>query len=184
MFEDLLDVYKTKAAESERELKESQAMVALVLAVENLSEELGNQQRNVEILGRLVERVDHLSKEVADLKSQIRTRQPRKAPLERVHDGNALDNHANTLIELMGERPGKYTTSEIIEMLGLNKTTVISAMKRAVELDPLHMKLTQGKRRKLYLAYTPEDNGRGEIVTTEMDADNEDKVRLKLMAMT
>jgi hypothetical protein len=40
-------------------------------------------------------------------------------------------------------------------MLGLNKTTVISVMKRAIALDPDHLKMTTGKRRKLYLAYVP-----------------------------
>jgi hypothetical protein len=32
---------------------------------------------------------------------------------------------------------------------------VISVMKRAVALDPDHLKLTRGKRRKINLAYVP-----------------------------
>ena len=82
----------------------------------------------------------------------------------------------------MGERPGRYTTSELVDMLGLNKTTVISVMKRAHELDPKHVKITQGKRRKLYLSYVSED----EAQTTEASPESgeSDRMKLELMAMT
>jgi DNA-binding MarR family transcriptional regulator len=84
----------------------------------------------------------------------------------------------------MKERPGRYTTSELVDMLGLNKTTVISVMKRAVEMDPSHVKLTQGKRRKLYLSYTPEDQDLGENKESETASDDADRMRLELMSMT
>jgi len=183
MFEELLEVYKSKATESERALKETQAMMALVLAVENMSEMLSSKQRDVEILGRLIEQVDHLSREVADLKSQIKSRQLRSDQAQTIRDSNALDKHAKALIEILIERPGRYATGELVDMLGLNKTTVINAMKRAEKLDPRRIKLTQGKRRKLFLAYIPEsynDNA------TQVDADpsNDDRVRQELMALT
>ena len=83
----------------------------------------------------------------------------------------------------MEERPSRYTTSELVDMLGLNKTTVISVMKRAHELDPKHVKMTQGKRRKLYLSYVSEDE-----VQTAAEASpgsgESDRVKLELMAMT
>ena len=183
MFEELLEVYKSKATLNERALKESQAMMALVLAVENMAEMLSSKQRDVEILGRLIEQVDHLSKEVADLKSQIRSRQLCSDQAQNIRDSNALDNHAKALIEIMSERPGRYATSEIVDMLGLNKTTVINAMKRAEKLDPAHIKLTQGKRRKLYLAYTPEDYS-DNLAKVDADTSNDDKVRQELMALT
>jgi len=154
MFEDLLEIYKKKAANSEKELEETQAMIGLIMAVENMSNMLTNKQQDVDLLGRLIDQVDHLSKEVADLKGQIKARQIRTT-----------------------------TNSELVDMLGLNKTTVISVMKRAVDMDPAHVKLTQGKRRKLYLSYTPDEEGDGE--KGEPDSDGEgDKARLELMAMT
>lgn len=184
MFEELLDIYRRKAEEMEKERKEAQAMVVLVTAVEKLSRELTSRQNDVEVLGKLIEQVDRLSKEVADLKSQVRARQGRMAhakgrgPSEK----KALDIHARTLIEILSERPGRYTTSELVDMLGLNKTTVISVMKRALEIDPKHIRMTQGKRRKLYLAYvSDEDAGRAEAETGSGEAD---RARLELMAMT
>jgi len=99
-----------------------------------------------------------------------------------VGEGRALDNHARTLIEIMAERPGRYTTSELVDMLGLNKTTVISVMKRALELDPKHVKMNQGKRRKLYLAYVSDE----EMSKTKGNpsSNDTDRAKLELMAMT
>jgi len=184
MFEELLELYKTKAEEIEKQRKEAQAMIMLVSAIEKLSKELGSKQNDVELLGRLIDQVDRLSKEVADLKSQLRARQGRSAPVQETpaSEGKALDNHARTLIDIIAERPGRYTTSELVDMLGLNKTTVISVMKRALELDPIHVKMTQGKRRKLYLSYVAEDDAKDAKAAS--GSGESDRMKLELMAMT
>jgi uncharacterized membrane protein len=184
MFEELLELYKTKAEEIEKERKEAQGMVMLVSAIDKISRELGSKKSDVELLGRLIDQVDRLSKEVTDLKSQLRARQGRPAPVQETSsgDGKALDNHARSLIDIMAERPGRYTTSELVDMLGLNKTTVISVMKRALEMDPKHVKMSQGKRRKLYLAYVSEDESK--IAETAPGSGESDRAKLELMAMT
>jgi len=184
MFEELLELYKTKAAEIEKQKTEAQAMITLIAAIDKMSTELGSKKSDVELLCRLIDQVDRLSKEVADLKSQLRTRQGRPAPVQETSsgDGKALDNHARSLIDIMAERPGRYTTSELVDMLGLNKTTVISVMKRALELDPKHVKMSQGTRRKLYLAYISEDDA--QIAETNPGSGESDRAKLELMAMT
>ena len=184
MFEELLELYKTKAEEIEKERKEAQGMFMLVSAIEKISREIDSKKSDVELLGRLIDQVDRLSKEVSDLKSQLRTRQGRPAPVQETSsgDGKALDNHARSLIDIMAERPGRYTTSELVDMLGLNKTTVISVMKRALELDPKHVKMSQGTRRKLYLAYISEDEAK--IAETTSGSGESDRAKLELMAMT
>jgi len=186
MFEELLEVYKKKVAESEGELQERQAMIGLIMAVENISGMLSTKQQNVDLLGRLIDQVDHLSKEVADLKSQMKTRHARSSPGRelKASDGYAMDKHTANLIDLLKERPGRYTTSELVEMLGLNKTTVISVMKRAVDMDPSHVKLTQGKRRKLFLAYIPDDQDQSAKTEAEAGAEDSERIRLELMSMT
>jgi hypothetical protein len=184
MFEELLELYKTKAEEIERDRKEAQAMITLVSAIEKMSTEMSSKENDVELLGRLLDQVDRLSKDVADLKSQFRARQGRPAPVPEVasNEGKALDNHARSLIDIIAERPGRYTTSELVDMLGLNKTTVISVMKRALDIDPKHVKMTQGKRRKLYLSYVPDDEAnKGEASASSGDSD---RMKLELMAMT
>lgn len=184
MFEELLELYKTKAEEIERDHKEAQAMIMLVSAIDKMSRDLDSKKSDVELLGRLIDQVDRLSKEVSDLKSQLRTRQARPSAAVETSsgDGKALDNHARSLIDIMAEKPGRYTTSELVDMLGLNKTTVISVMKRALELDPKHVKMSQGKRRKLYLAYvSDEDTQRAE---SSSSAGESDRMKLELMAMT
>ncbi|HOT07012.1 MAG TPA: hypothetical protein PLI05_03215 [Methanotrichaceae archaeon] len=186
MFEDLLELYKAKAAATERNLKEQQSMIALVLAVDNLSEMISSKQRDVELLGRLIDQVDRLSKEVSDMKSQLKARQgrlPVQASATASREGRALDNHAWSLIGLMKERPGKYATSELVDMLGLNKTTVISVMKRAAELDVRHIKLTHGKRKKLTLSYTP-DEEQSSSADSGSEISEQDRMKLELMAMT
>ncbi len=184
MFEELLEQYKTKADEMERERKEAQAMIMLVSAIEKISKELNTKQNDVELLGRLIDQVDRLSKEVADLKSQFRARQVRVTPIpeQNNNDGRALDNHARSLIDIMAERPGRYTTSDLVDMLGLNKTTVISVMKRALDLDPKHVKMSQGKRRKLFLAYVPEEDAKD--AEDSPGSTESDRMKLELMAMT
>ncbi|HPS92128.1 MAG TPA: hypothetical protein PKV33_08230 [Methanothrix sp.] len=185
MFEELLEIYKTKVEEIEKSRKEAEAMLLLISAIEKISSDFNSKQSDVELLGRLIDQVDRLSKEVSDLKSQLRARQGRPMPIQETSssDGKALDNHARSLIDIMEERPGRYTTSELVEMLGLNKTTVISVMKRSHELDPIHVKMTQGKRRKLYLSYVSES----EAQTTEgasSESSDSDRQKLELMAMT
>jgi len=184
MFEELLELYKTKAEEIERDRKEAQAMIMLVSAIDKMSRDLDSKKSDVELLGRLIDQVDRLSKEVSDLKSQLRTRQSRpSATVESGSgDGKALDNHARSLIDIMAEKPGRYTTSELVDMLGLNKTTVISVMKRALELDPKHVKMSQGKRRKLYLAYVSDEDAQG--AESSSSAGELDRMKLELMAMT
>jgi hypothetical protein len=185
MFEELLELYKIKAAEIDKERKEAQAMITLVSAIEKMISDLNAKQTDVDLLGRLIDQVDRLSKEVADLKSQLKAKQGRSAPVQEQgsSEGKALDGHARSLIDIISERPGRYTTSELVDMLGLNKTTVISVMKRAVDLDP-RVKLTQGKRRKLYLTYIPEEEGPGKMVESESGAEDADRLKLELMAMT
>ena len=164
--------------------KKQQAMLLLVSAIEKISRELDSKQSDVELLGRLIDQVDRLSKEVSDMKSQLRARQGRPAPVQETSsgDGKALDNHARSLIDIMGERPGRYTTSELVDMLGLNKTTVISVMKRAHELDSKHVRITQGKRRKLYLSYVSEDEA--QMTEASPESGESDRMKLELMAMT
>lgn len=184
MFEELLELYKTKAEKIEKEKTEAQAMITLIAAIDKMSTELSSKQSDVDLLGRLIDQVDRLSKEVADLKSQLKARQGRAAPAaeQSTSEGKALDNHARTLIDIIAERPGRYTTSELVDMLGLNKTTVISVMKRALDLDPRHVKMTQGKRRKLYLAYVPDEEAK--IAESDSGSSESDRVKLELMAMT
>jgi hypothetical protein len=67
-------------------------------------------------------------------------------------------------------------------MLGLNKTTVIGVMKRAVDLDPRHVKMSQGKRRKLFLTYIPDE--KSQIIQSDAGSNDTDRMKLELMAMT
>ena len=187
MFEELLEIYRIKVEEIEKEKKEAQAMILLVSAMEKISQEMDSKQSDIDLIGRLIDQVDRLSKEVSDLKSQFRARKGRTMPVEEASSASpgertALDKHARSLIDIMMERPGIFTTNELVDMLGLNKTTVINVMKRAYELDPMHVKMSQGKRRKLYLSYVSDDEG----LKSEVSANSEetDPMKMELMAMT
>ncbi len=181
MFEELLELYRKKAEETERRLKEERAMIELITAVNKLSESVGARS-DVELLGRLIDQVDRLSKEVADLKTQLKARHIRVSKDVRYGEGRAIDKHALALIEIVSEKPGQYTTAELVDMLGLNKTTVITVMKRAAELDPKHVKLTHGKRRKLTLTYIPDESLTSSDSPSDMS--DSDRIRLELMALT
>ncbi len=185
MFEELLELYKTKIADIDNERRELQAMVSLITTIDKMADELGSKQNEIGLIGRLIDQVDRLSKDVADLKSQFRARQGRILPSQQqeANERKALDTHARVLINLLAERPGRFTTSELVDMLGLNKTTVISVMKRAVELDSKHIRMSQGKRRKLYLSYVPDEKVKIAEASTNSSSDP-DRAKLELMAMT
>jgi len=154
MFEELLETYKTKLAEKEKDLRDYQAMIQLVTTIEKISQEGLSAQSNMALLKKLEDQVNSQSKELRDLKVEL-TGGKRISPPTEGKKSKALDGHAWNLIDLLSKKQGTCTTNELVEMLGLNKTTVITVMKRAVALDPDHLKLTAGKRRKLYLAYVP-----------------------------
>ena len=153
MFEELLEQYKTKVAEKEKELRGFQAMVQLVTTIEKISQEGLSNQSNVALLKSLEDQLSRQSKELRDLKAELMAGKRISPPTEK--KSKALDGHAWNLLDLLSKKQGSYTTNELVEILGLNKTTVITVMKRAVALDPNHLKLTKGKRRKLSLAYVP-----------------------------
>jgi hypothetical protein len=153
MFEELLELYKTKLAETEKELKGYQATVQLFNAIEKMSQEGLSAQSNTALLKKLEDQVNRQSRELRDLKAVLAGKEI-SPPIERPKS-KALDGHAWELIDLLSKKQGSYTTNELVETLGMNKTTVINVMKRALELDPEHVKMTHGKRRKLSLTYVP-----------------------------
>ena len=154
MFEELLELYKTKLTENEKELRGYQAMIQLAKAIENISQEALSAQSDAVLLKKLEDQVDSQSKELRDLKMELEAGKRISPPIEE-QKRNALDNHAWTLISLLSNKQGSYTTNEIVEMLSLTKATVIGVMKRAAALDPDRLKLTRGKRRKISLTYVP-----------------------------
>jgi len=153
MFEELLELYEKRLAEKEKDLKGYQAMIQLVATIEKISQETLSRESNLALLKRLEDQVSRQSKELRDLKAALVGKEI-SPPIEKPKS-KALDGHALNLIDLLRKKQGSFTTNELVEMLGLNKTTVISVMKRAVALEPDHLKLTAGKRRKLHLTYVP-----------------------------
>jgi len=154
MFEEILELYKTRLAEKEKDLRGYQSMIQLVTTIEEMSQEGLSAQSNVALLKKLEDQVNRQSKELRDLKVEL-TAGKRISPPTEGKKSKALDGHAWNLIDLLSKNQGSFTTNELVEMLDLNKTTVITVMKRAVALDPDHLTLTAGKRRKLSLAYVP-----------------------------
>jgi hypothetical protein len=150
MFEELLELYKTKLAETEKELKGYQATIQLVIAIQKMSQEDLSAKGSVAHLKKLEDQVNRQSKEMSDLKAVLAGKEI-SPPMEK--KSKALDGHAWELIDLLSKKQGSFTTNELVEMLGMNKTTVINVMKQAVELDPEHIKMTHGKRRKLSLTH-------------------------------
>ena len=153
MFEEILELYKTKLAEKEKDLIGYQSMIQLVSTIEKISQEGLSARSNAALLKKLEDQVNRQSRELRDLKGELMAGKRISPPIEK--KSKALDGHAWSLIDLLSKKQGSYATNELVEMLGLNKTTVINVMKRAVALDPDHIKMTKGKRRKLSLTYVP-----------------------------
>jgi hypothetical protein len=178
VFEELLELCNSKSAELEREQKKVRELTELLMGMNKLSGYLNSKQSDVALLGRLVDQVDRFSKEMADLKSQMAVKQSRSStPVQRhgTRKGRSLDNRARALIDILKDRPGRYTTHDLVDMLCINRVLVTQVMKRATEIDPKHVKLTRGKHRSFYISYIQEE-------FTQMADD--DRMRLELMSMT
>jgi hypothetical protein len=182
MFEELLELCNIKSNELEREQKKVRELTELLVGMNKLSGYINSKQSDVALLGRLIDQVDRFSKELADLKSQTAVRQSHSSiPAQRrgTKENRPQDNHARALIEILKDRPGRHATQDLVDVMGLNKVTIIHLMKMAVAIDPVHVKLTQGKKRKFYISYVPE--GKVDMGTS---SGNEDRLRLELMSMT
>jgi hypothetical protein len=130
-------------------------MVQLVTAIEKISQEGSPSSQSIAAsLKNLEDEVNRQSKELRDLKNIIGAKKGSSPPTKSKR-GRALDGHAWELIDIIRENQSNYNTNEIVNLLGLNKTTVIGVMKRAAALEPDHLKLTRGKRRKIFLEYVP-----------------------------
>jgi hypothetical protein len=178
MFEELLELCNTRSAELEREQKKVQEMTDLLVGMNKLSGYINSNKNDVVLLGRLIDQVDRFSKELADLKSQMTVKrscsvQPAQGRMAR--KGRSLDNRAKALIEILIDRPGDYSTRDLVDMLGINRVLVWQVMKRAQDMDPKHIRLTKGKRRALYISYAQDEPAQ---VTVD------DPTRLELMSMT
>jgi len=136
MFEELLELYKTKLAEKEMELNAYQATIQLVTAIQEMSLKSLSGKSEAALLKKLEDQVSRQSKELRDLKAEL-TGGKKAAPPEK--KSKALDGHARNLIEHLSEEQGRYTAGELVDLLGSNKTSVIAVMKRATALDPDHL---------------------------------------------
>jgi hypothetical protein len=154
MFEEFLEMYKAKLVEKEKDLRGYQSMIQLVTTIEKMSQASLFSQEDADSLKRLEEKINRQSRDLRALKMELESAKRTSPPIEK-HRRKALDGHAWNLIDLVSKKQGSYTADEIMDMLDLSKTTVISVMKRAVALDPDRLKLTRGERRKLSLAYVP-----------------------------
>ena len=121
MFEEILELYKAELAEKEKDLRGYQAMIQLVTTIEKMSQGF---QSNVALLKKLEEQVNRQSKELRDLKVELEAAK-RISPPVRKQKGKTLDGHAWNLIDLLSKKQGSFTTNELVEMLDLNKTTVL-----------------------------------------------------------
>jgi hypothetical protein len=178
MFEELLELCNIKSNELEREQKKVRELTELLVGMNKLSGYINSKQSDVALLGRLIDQVDRFSKELADLKSQTAVRQSLSsisAQRRGTKKSRSLDNHAKALIDILKDRPGRYTTRDLVDMLGINKVSVTQMMRRATEIDPKHVKLDQGEHRRFYISYIQNED-------TQMADD--DRRKLELMNMT
>jgi hypothetical protein len=188
MFEELLELCNIKSNELEREQKKVRELTELLVGMNKLSGYINSKQSDVALLGRLIDQVDRFSKELADLKSQMAVRQSLSivkkpsftlssisAQRRGTKKSRSLDNRARALIDILKDRPDRYTTRDLMDMLGINKVLVTQVMKRAIEIDPKHVKLDKGEHRRFYISY---------IQKEETQMADDDRRKLELMSMT
>ena len=109
MFEEILELYKTKLAEKEKELRGYQSMIQLVTTIEKMSQEGLSAQSNVALLKKLEDQVNRQSKELRDLKVELMGGKRISPPTEK--KSKALDGHAWNLIDILSKKEGRFFKS-------------------------------------------------------------------------
>jgi len=109
MFEELLELYKTKSAETEKDLRGYQAMVQLVTTIEKMSKEGLSAQSNAALLKKPEDQANRQSKELRDLNGELLAGKRISPPTEK--KSKALDGHAWNLIDILSKKEGRFFKS-------------------------------------------------------------------------
>lgn len=193
----MLQHVKERISSEKETLRKQIAFLEELESVIEMVEDLQRKVPDMHGLAKLIDRVDQIGRDVDMMKLRrgelIVTPMPSVSapppvsapspvsapPIVRVSGKRGpksrLDGHARLLLSMLSKAPGVYTVEDITEMLSMGKPATIRVIRRAVELDPDHMKITTGSRRKIFVHYRPE--GMANL------NENIDRVKLELMEM-
>lgn len=196
----MLSRIKERISNEKENLQKQIAFLEEVEQALNMIEDIQKKAPDMYGLARLIDRVDQIGKDVDMMK--LRRGEPLAAPTPSVvatpiaaspvivesveaHElrkgrkrgpKSRLDEHARLLIKMLSNAPGVYTVDDIMDMMSVGKPAAIKIIRRAVDLDPEHMKITTGSRKKIFVHYYLE-GVRGK------EESHIDHVKLELMEM-
>lgn len=160
---------------------------------ERISNEKENLQKQIAFLEEVeqaLNMIEDIQKKAPDM-MKLRRGEPLAAPTPSVVESveahelkkgrkrgpkSRLDEHARLLIKMLSNAPGVYTVDDIMEMMSVGKPAAIKIIRRAVDLDPEHMKITTGSRKKIFVHYYLEG-------VRSKEESHIDHVKLELMEM-
>ncbi|HOK59307.1 MAG TPA: hypothetical protein PL047_09905 [Methanothrix sp.] len=164
----MLQHVKDRISSEKEALKKQIAFLEDLESALEMVEDLQRKVPDIHGLAKLIDRVDQIGRDVDMMK--LRRGEPiapppppmlvSTSPVARVGGKRGpksrLDGHARLLLSMLSKAPGVYTVEDITEMLSMGKPAAIRIIRRAAELDPDHVKITTGSRRKIFVHYHPE----------------------------
>lgn len=105
------------------------------------------------VLNKLIERVDGLSRDLAKVQAKLSARERIKDVRTRIRE-ETMRSHVDKMIDILKENRKQFTAHELQRELGLDYPTTIRTMREAADAVE-EIKLNQGRYRKLFIAYVP-----------------------------
>ncbi len=151
VWEDRLNAANERVFDAQQEADACKGMLAMI-------DQLGGVI-NVKDLGNLIDLVDRLSKRISDLESKLGAKERVGEVREKVRR-ETIESHVGKLMEILREQRRQFDVVELKDLLGTDHIKTIQVMRTAAATTN-GIRLSQGKRRKLYVSYVPEvpENG-------------------------
>lgn len=106
---------------------------------------------HTKVIGNLIDRVDILGSEVSELRSLVKMRE------HVISSGGTrravIESRVNAILDILKTNRRQFDAAELQDLLGLDHVQTISAMREAVRTTG-NVRMSQGKRRKLFVAYS------------------------------
>ena len=107
---------------------------------------------HTQVIGNLIDQVDRLNLEVTELRNSSRMREN----IVRARAGGSrratIESRVSAVLDILRTNRRQFDVNELQELLGLDHVQTISAMREAVRTTG-QIRMSQGKRRKLFVSY-------------------------------
>ena len=160
--EELKQYWINRIHRAEESRKVAAGMLEVLAKITALEQKVDSKQApapasqpsiDMNVLNKLIERVDILGRDLAEVQAKLSARERVKDVRTRIRE-ETMRSHVDKMIDILKENRKQFTAHELQRELGLDYPTTIRTMREAADAVE-EIKLNQGRYRKLFIAYVP-----------------------------